>query len=101
MSAFGCHAQTTAAIKALKAEIAQLRSGLQRSIALPTATEAARNVALEEEVDRLRAELDALKSAPVLSVPERLSFRNCDETEQYIRGWNDCIDMITAAKEES
>jgi hypothetical protein len=91
MSAFGCHVQTTAAIKALKAEIAQLRGGLQRSIALPTATEAARNVALEEEVDRLRAELanarrtaeywkaehlagnaelDALKSDPVPSIPE-------------------------------
>jgi hypothetical protein len=57
VSAFGQHIQTTEEIKALKAKIAQLRGGLQRSIALPTATEAARNVALEEEVDRLRAEL--------------------------------------------
>jgi hypothetical protein len=84
MSAFGCHVQTTAAIKALKAEIAQLRGGLQRSIALPTATEAARNVALEEEVGRLRAELDA-KQARIDEL--MLEYEPEAMTDEQVKAW--------------
>jgi len=41
-------------IERLRAENERLRAELQRAISLPTATEAARNVALEKMVDWLR-----------------------------------------------
>ena len=41
-----------------RAEIERLREALQRATSMPTASEAARNVVLEREIDSLRESLD-------------------------------------------
>jgi hypothetical protein len=46
---------------AFQAEIERLRDQLQRATSLPTATEAARNVALEKKVDQQQAEIERLR----------------------------------------
>jgi len=42
-------------------EIERLRDNLQRATSMPTATEAARNVALEKKVDQQQAEIERLR----------------------------------------
>jgi predicted RNase H-like nuclease (RuvC/YqgF family) len=57
-------------------EIELLRDQLQRATSLPTATEAARNVALEKKVDQQQAEIERLRGL----VEECAVFLKEDET---------------------
>ncbi len=93
-------------IKLRSASLANAQEELARATAMPTATEAARNVALEKKVDELREELDAIKDERLLqgclcTGIHTHSHGVCNTCNLPVIDWIDAYNAIAQGREHS